>query len=159
MTKNNKNTARYQLSIFLQSAKSFEFNLNGDDLAVLMTIFDFMDSGNKECCFADLETIAKISRVPYRTLARKISKLCKFNIIHKKRTRRQNNYFIGSSINHRVPNSQLQSATVAVTECQGGTPIYNNNYNNNIIKADSEKTIKKISPLLEEYMNAQREKD
>ena len=120
---NNKHTARYQLSRFLQSDKSFELNLDAKDVSILMTIFDFMDSGDSESCFALLQKISKISRVPRRTAIDRIKKLESLKIIKSKRTNYKKIITIGELIKLDVQPLHFRGAATAHLS------IYNNNYN------------------------------
>jgi len=130
MTSNDiKHTARYQLSRFIQSEDSFKLDLDFKDIALLTTIFDFMDSGKEECCFVDQIKLAKISRVPRRTIIERLKKLIKFELLKKERKGYKNHYFIGDAIKKYVQSLHLVSATAAHSKCSSGT-LYNNNYNN-----------------------------
>ena len=141
-----KNTARYQLSRFLQSQESFKLSLDGKDIAILMTIFDFMDSGDKECCHAKQSLICLISRVPRATLIERIKKLIKLNLISKIRKSYMNYYLIGSAIKIDVPQPDITSP-VTRHEMSHNRTLYNNNYNNSYNnKASPKNEIKSLVP-------------
>lgn len=129
MDNDNKHTARYQLSRFLQSEESFLLPLNAADISILIIICDFMDTGNQECCFASQATISKISRVPLRTLMRHLKKLIKIKLLKCERKKYNNNYLLGDKLKLDMPPWHISSATMADVKCHGGT-LYNNNYKN-----------------------------
>jgi hypothetical protein len=157
-----KHTARYQLSRFLQSNESLKLPIDFKDVAILVTIFDFMDSGDKEECFADQLLISKISRVPRSTLIERIKKYQKLNLLKKVRVGYKNYYYIGETIKKYVQSLDLVSPTTGHSKSSSRT-LYKNNYkninNDNRLK-NAQEVIKKamtersdvVSPLLEEFM-------
>jgi hypothetical protein len=129
-----KHTARYQLSRFLQSDESFNLPLDGKDVSILTTIFDFMDSGDEECCFAKLTLICKNSRVPRSTVIERIKKFIKFNLLIKVRKSYMNNYYIGSSIKIDVLQPDMGCPVAGLVMSGNGT-LYNNIDKNSYKKA------------------------
>lgn len=138
----NKHTARYQLSRFIQSEESFSLNLDFKDIALLSVIFDFMDSGEKEWCFADQIKLSKISRVPRSTIIERIKKLISLEIIRKERVGYKNYYYIGNSIKKYVQSLDLVSLASGRGKSSSGT-LYNNKYKNNYNNVISSKNDQK----------------
>lgn len=126
---NTPDTARYQLSIYIQSEQSQLLKLDAKDISILTVIYDFMDAGNNELCFAKQEKISKVSRVPLRTLVERINKLVELRLITKVRKQYLNHYGIGTVIKAHMQLLHVASATTALQICSDRT-LYNNNYNN-----------------------------
>lgn len=98
MSKFNEDTARYQLSKFLQSEYSAQLDIDSYDVAILTTVFDFMDSGNNEVCYAGIDKISRISRTERSTVIRRLKKLEKLSIIEKARGKYSVHIWIGNLV-------------------------------------------------------------
>lgn len=136
-----KHTARYQLSRFLQSEESFLLPLDSTDIAILVTIFDFMDCGQFEVCFAKLNEISKISRTPCSTLRKRLKKFECLKMITSVRKKYNKDIYIG----HKIKITDSSLGAISNQECSlgesrvltgsarvlTGSNIYNN-INNNI---------------------------
>lgn len=166
MSNNIKHTCAYQVSFFLNSEYSQQFNLDYKDVAILRTIADFMDMSDDHVCFANQNKISKISRVPKRTLIDRMKKYIELKLINKIRKRYTNHYYLGELIISDVQQWHLRSAATAHLKC-GSRTLYNINYKNKYNESYPQAkkwnglapTAEKASNLLENYERTKNAKN
>ena len=88
MDNDNKNVSRnqrqlkaqWQLNNFINSPRSYEFDLNGNDLAILYIIARYLDMPDNICCLKQIN-LAKETRTSDPTIRRRCKYLVKTKIL------------------------------------------------------------------------------
>lgn len=115
-------TAHYLVSSFLMSKYSQEFNLDPQDLLILVVISNYIDM-NKESkvCFAKRATLSKITRISPQRLSPRLTKLCSLGLIEKEKKWKVNNYKLGYKITEMTFLSQSTLDCQEIVTVQSGS--------------------------------------
>jgi hypothetical protein len=125
MDKNIKDTARFQLDRFLNSKKSYEYDLNPYDIALLNTIVYYIDcdkQGLNICCAKQI-TIANRSRMSRWKVSKSLKKLNNYELISMQRRWKLYLITVGNNLIMCVPHTRSSVPQLHDQVCSTHTTI------------------------------------